>query len=1022
MIKEKPIGVGRSYDLRKKEDKYFFAAAFNQAQHNAWKILSDIAAQEELKGEVSADDIWSNSPVIHSLKTKRCKQQLLKKRMLRKLDRWLPFASVEWNQDYTKIGRQLSAFLWKLKEMRHYYSHGFYVGNAPFSVQAEDPDSAGPVSIAEIIHQLHDHAIKTLRFRLKDRISDEIVRELRGIKMVDADDQLTKYGLLLLLSCFSTRKTMNHILDWTYGLKGTHEQRYMANRMIFMLYCCKMPQTKVESVDDNQALLLDMINELARCPKEFYDHLKEDARPHFLNQVEDEDGLTNLTVMRRHQDRFNYFALRFLETLPAFKSIGFHLKLGTKRAKEAYPKTILGEAEKRVLVKQILSFGKLSELPPKTEHFKDYLKTDDSKAPEDRQATEYLHPLHHMGFKYHFTGNKIGLFFPKAGLVDHDIEKIDSIEASCYVSGNDIPALVLLAILTKEDPNFIRRKLEEFCQNKRAFFEALKQGKVARCPGRDKRKPQDLYESQSRSYKKRQEWLREELKKYGLGISSIPDKVRDYLMRIEQPTERKQMKSQLKRQLKKTASAIEAIEDALEASKNDPDLEPRVLLPGQMADRLARDLVKYMRAKVVKKEDRKDAMVKLNNTEFLKLQEKIATNVHIVSSMPAMLRELGIASTGRHPFVDQVIQHMEKQKGSVSQVLVDWYLIYLRAKEQWLEQQLDKLLKQKRLDRKWAKRDLHMFSVKPAVNITELANSLLKIEKSYGHKDKQKKAVTLKRGIFNELIIDHLKQSGRQLEGQRVIKLLENFCEGDQQWFYRDAKDLINYDRVKDLDEARPKVNFDKRLRFQLYKDRVSLLMIKELAATTKFEIGQDSLQLKEYEPFDNPEGKGILEKSVAVRLCIHGRTIVSSQRKIKNYGHLRHLLKDNRVKGLLSYLPAEQQIVDADQLELELAKYEEFRLMLIERILGFEQKLLKELGDERAKQYLKQDKPYAEHKLLLSTFCADSDQQMLREYRNAVLHNRTPDLALIGYSGPMDIEEILKTGIRKFEELDVLK
>ncbi len=145
----------------------------------------------------------------------------------------------------------------------------------------------------------------------------------------------------------------------------------------YTMFCCRLPQPKLESSD----IMLDMLNELNRCPKELYPVLSEANRDRRfkivinaddLKAAEDNgitadmdeytEGVAQEVVLLRHNDRFPYFALRYFDDTNAFPRLRFHVQLGKVLKKNKYGKVMYGETRERELTQPIFTFSTLKPM------------------------------------------------------------------------------------------------------------------------------------------------------------------------------------------------------------------------------------------------------------------------------------------------------------------------------------------------------------------------------------------------------------------------------------------------------------------------------------------------------------------------------------------------------------------------------------------------------------------------------------------------------------------------------------
>lgn len=228
---------------------------------------------------------------------------------------------------------------------------------------------------------------------------------------------ISDFGLVYLVSIFLRKADMEQMLDKLKVLSNSPFKNYFPNlfdkestilKSMISVYRINIPKgDKLKMEDNNVQLCMDMLNELQKCPNELYELLSDKGKNYFRREqmkpvinektgeyvrvkfvksekgqknqqtiVESTDGTGNIKYERtgifsllvRKEDRFPYFALRYIDNQNIFPTIRFQIDLGYYRFAFYSKHTIdllPNEDDKiRILQKHINGFGRLVE----TEH------------------------------------------------------------------------------------------------------------------------------------------------------------------------------------------------------------------------------------------------------------------------------------------------------------------------------------------------------------------------------------------------------------------------------------------------------------------------------------------------------------------------------------------------------------------------------------------------------------------------------------------------------------------------------
>lgn len=192
-------------------------------------------------------------------------------------------------------------------------------------------------------------------------------------------------GIVFLLSMFLSKREIEDFKSNIRGFRGkvvkedilkNNSLRYMATQRVYACLAFKDLKYRVKTTSfDKETLLMQMIDELSKVPDCVYQTLDQKKQEEFIEDIneyykdneENEENLENSHVVhpvirKRYDDKFNYFALRYLDEFGGFTKLKFQLHLGnyihhTKKKK-------IGNTEitsERIIKEKINVFGKLSE-------------------------------------------------------------------------------------------------------------------------------------------------------------------------------------------------------------------------------------------------------------------------------------------------------------------------------------------------------------------------------------------------------------------------------------------------------------------------------------------------------------------------------------------------------------------------------------------------------------------------------------------------------------------------------------
>lgn len=494
------------------------------------------------------------------------------------------------------------------------------------------------------------------------------------------NDQLTIYGHLFFCSLFLEKREAMEMQKKIAGLKRSDDDKYRITNEVFCLSHIRFPKHRLDSQFGLDTLAMDLHNELAKAPSEFYNQLNESDKVKFINSpdntTEDPDDSNEKTSGVRYQSRFTYLALRYLDETHAFNDIRFQIDLGQYHY-HFYQASINGNTEQRRLSKKLLGYGRIQEMaapdPYKTsttpsvlpKEWKNLIKDPDYGESINEPHIAYSRPHYHLedgkiGLKFYLTAPSLPSLdikpdhpspYPKLKRKEQDHGEI----ADAFLSLNEVPYMTLCSLLLGNE------KTEKHILNKfnalKTFFKDLKENKIS--------SPLSENELQN-NYKLRSDELPERIWHYLSGkesTSNIRQIAQHRLNALKEETRRK------------TDAFKRLIDKDVKAGKR----QYRRLESGKYAQWLAEDILRFQPIASNEKGER-DLRSKANPTKFQLLQKTLA----LYNTEKQNLKGLLIAcrlidSSNPHPFLKPLIQKLPDN-------WIAFYTEYLEARKNFLNQ------------------------------------------------------------------------------------------------------------------------------------------------------------------------------------------------------------------------------------------------------------------------------------------------------------------------------------------------
>lgn len=659
-------------------DKPFFAAYLNTALQNAFICLRDISERCALPFDTGQDGNLLSLSLWQKLKDNA--QPELTEQIIGLLRQRFPFTKHLAVQEAYISHRghepgpaeyrdMCLAMLEQLYIFRNYYSHAVH---PPYTLL---PDT---VVFMQVLFDAGRPLVKE-RFTLATKDVDHLVRLGKGGKepynyrySFIKNNALTEKGLAFFTCLWLQRKSAQEFLKKLEGFKKSESPSQQATLELFTFYGLHLRQPRLTSDASSAGLLLDMVNELKRCPAALYPLLSTPDRDRFKALPEDEatsleEEYEAMPILKRSSNRFYYFALRFFDR--QFKTLRFEIDLGNY-CFNSYGQVIGDAARTRRWMKRMTAFGRLEdfagERPP---HWQDKVLTIAERSSTDAKVYVTDTTPH-----YHINNFTIGLalknqqeyeasrangtLWPPLPAYDAG-QKPNGNQPDMWLSLYELPAMMFYHLLQQQHPQLPTAEAIVAAQRKKikSFFAVVASGQLA-------------------SGSCTPAGLDALLAEKGLERQQVPKAILQYLQGNGQPDYAAKAARLLQTLIDETKERISKVAVIKAGAKQRPgskDYTP--LKNGHLADFIARDMLLLQPATDTDKG-------KANGTEFQVLQASIAYFAANKASLPALFALCNLTGSGNpHPFLQQI--DVQQCNG-----LLDFYTAYLDKRLGFLQAKL----------------------------------------------------------------------------------------------------------------------------------------------------------------------------------------------------------------------------------------------------------------------------------------------------------------------------------------------
>ena len=843
---------------------------------------------------------------------------------------------------------------------------------------------------------------------------------------------ISETGMAMLISLFLEKKYIKSFLDKIHIYNQKNQEEYRVVYRSMSVNSIVLPKERIKSDKGNMATALDMLNELKRCPKELFDTLPFEEQGWFRTISSDH----NEVLQMRHQDRFVQLSLQYIDHNRLFDNTRFHVNMGKLRYLFATDKKCIdGQTRVRVLEHRLNGYGRLQDMEDMrkgsggTFHDTGIMIRDFENVKRDDADSSNYPYIVDTYTHYILENNKVEMCFGN----DYIMPKIEEVNGKWYV-GNKIPAC---RMSTLEMPAMMfhihllgAKKTEERLWNVYdsyiRMFEALRDGTLTK----------------------------DNIGGFGIPEADIPKKVMDAVNGV---TKRKDFNEHLRKTLYAMLEETEILIKRLQADKkavNSADNKMgkrgfRQIMPGKLADFLAKDIVRFQPSQYTGEDYGAD---KLTGMNYRVMQASIATynsydNADAFDGLRKMFADARLIDGDRsrnHPFLYNALlrkpqnavelyeQYLKARKGYINKLLNDIEggirvnpTFINRTQNKWLKHDSDyyKLLGEIYLDDLAIELPRQMFDdeIKARLktmpqmkdvdfdnaNVTYLIGEYLKRvcdddyqefyswKRNYRYMDMLACVIDKKKNCLST-------QFTTTAEREEMWKEREEKWNRYKAWAVKKKQSDRNLSRMSDaefedilgkrLSSCRNDYQkSEKMIRRYRVQDALLFLMAESMI-TEHVDFKGKNFKLKDIMP--DADG-GILSEVMPMDFTFEkgGKkyTIHSNGTKIKNYGDFFALAHDKRFMPLLNIISS--ATIDKDELESEFDNYDTCRPTVVKLVFDFEKLAfeaypeLQDIIDAGGRIQFSNilDKLKADESL------TENDTWVLSQIRNAFEHNAYP-------------------------------
>lgn len=523
-------------------------------------------------------------------------------------------------------------------------------------------------------------------------------------KFDDKNGHLTEAGLLFFTCMFLEGKYASEFISQYSLCKQLPESQKIIFFQVFTQYRIRIPNLRIDSEKNDNLLYLDILGELQRCPQPLYEHISLEDKAQFkvvpdpeeaqTESDETDEGVTPQPILKRHGERFEYMAMRYIDEIGAFDQLRFMVDLGNYHF-AVYDKPIIGETRVRRLTQKLLGFGRLQDFSTESIAAQyGELVLDPANVSEDYDKPYIVKTTPH----YNLYDDNIAIrwgrgastTYPdiKRNLKKYDRPSREQLRPDYYISKFELPTLAAICALGGGAK--IEQNIRSYEKNLVKFFEDLKSGKIAPVFNDQIKKPeqhatQSPNDQSIATVRNRaatvNEWLKQ--KGYdGIVVEELPKDVKDYLLGLLPRKADTIAIERLRRLIVQTRLRIARIKEDIDPKNKNNKIgskKERLVLAGHLGIFLAEDMMFFQPHDHT---GQVRAGGKATGLIFQVLEAALSQFAVRKDEIKQLFLDCNLwpqsGKNNHHPF-------LEKIDVDTSRNVVDYYLKYLDARLKYLQ-------------------------------------------------------------------------------------------------------------------------------------------------------------------------------------------------------------------------------------------------------------------------------------------------------------------------------------------------
>lgn len=485
-------------------------------------------------------------------------------------------------------------------------------------------------------------------------------------------DSYTPAGLAFFICLFLEKAQAYIFLSQLGKFYEKDNNDYSIVKAAFSTFAIRLPKQRLNYIiTEPICFALDMLNDLQKAPIALFEQLSDAKQKDFIlkpqnNEEETIDENGHPLNLIRHQDRFPFFALNYIDQQKHFTNLYFQIDMGTFYYK-IYPKQMIdNEKRTRRVGKNIKVFGRLQEMDKQRENVwgRRENEEDINKMIVAKPLKDYPIPFMTDTYPhYHISDNQIGIkikgkdycHLPELAVNEptknEPVKLPKNEQPDMFVSIYELPALIFMLYLNKKynirDADLSPElEMKAYRKNIHTFYKEV--------------------ETLKKNYSCNVDLDKYLNEKYYFGINDISPDIKQYIQ--GKMTADKVATQRGNYAVRKLAALIKQTEQKLRSLENDKEYlkmeiaagktKWRPLKVGKLGDFLAKDML-WLQPSLPNEKGIKEGKDKLTGYNFQILQATLAQyNGQDKHEIVQMLREAKLIdsnSGNSHPFLAEIL-------------------------------------------------------------------------------------------------------------------------------------------------------------------------------------------------------------------------------------------------------------------------------------------------------------------------------------------------------------------------------